>query len=162
MSVQGLLPSLLLLGALFLLALGLSQRLAPPSVESWTGMRRLLYWAIGLHALHFIEEASTGFAARFPALFGLNPIPDPAFWSVNLVLLAIWSAGTRLPQPRMLMLAAYWFLGLASAANAVAHPAMALLSGGYFPGLLSSPLSGLIGIMLLRSLYQNAVQTEGS
>jgi hypothetical protein len=42
-----------------------------------------------------------------------------------------------------------WFLGIACALNGLAHPLLALRSGGYFPGLITSPLVGVAGVLLL-------------
>jgi hypothetical protein len=45
-----------------------------------------------------------------------------------------------------------WFLAIASAANGVVHPILSLIVAGYFPGLWTSPLAGLLGAALLRTL----------
>ena len=45
-----------------------------------------------------------------------------------------------------------WFFAIAMLLNGVAHPLLALWAGGYFPGLITSPLSGLVGVLLWRQL----------
>jgi hypothetical protein len=41
-----------------------------------------------------------------------------------------------------------WFFAIAAIANGIAHPLLSLRVGGYFPGLLTSPILGLVGILL--------------
>jgi len=35
----------------------------------------------------------------------------------------------------------------------VAHPALSVFTQGYFPGLVTSPLVGVLGVLLLRRLH---------
>ncbi len=44
--------------------------------------------------------------------------------------------------------------------NGVVHPLLAVASGGYFPGLWSSPLVGIVGVLLLRALGSFSRQRE--
>jgi hypothetical protein len=46
----------------------------------------------------------------------------------------------------------HWFLAIACVANGVIHPILSLAVAGYFPGLWSSPLVGILGVGLLRSM----------
>jgi hypothetical protein len=45
-----------------------------------------------------------------------------------------------------------WFMGIACVVNGLGHPALSARAGGYFPGLVTSPLVGVLGILLLRKL----------
>jgi len=54
-----------------------------------------------------------------------------------------WAAESRMLAPD---------LAIAGAANGVAHPLMSVAVGGYFPGLATSPLIGVLGVVLLRRL----------
>lgn len=70
-----------------------------------------------------------------------------------LAWLAIWSLSAwGLAVRRRAAPFPLWFLGIAGLANGVAHPALSVLSGGYFPGLVTSPVFGLAGVLLLRRL----------
>ena len=116
--------------------------------------------AILFQAAHFAEEVATGFHQRFPELLGLTPWPPAFFVSFNLFWLTIWSLSIwGFIAHRRVALFPLWFLSLACVANGLAHPALSALTGGYFPGLATSPLVGVIGILLLRRLI---VMTDGS
>jgi hypothetical protein len=110
---------------------------------------------IAIQALHFAEEFATGFHERFPAMFGLAPWTPEFFVSFNMAWLAAWSLAVSGAVTRRATLGAawlIWFLALAAVANGVAHPVLAVVAGGYFPGLLTSPVLGVAGIVLIRAL----------
>lgn len=111
--------------------------------------RPLLAAAIGSHVVHLIEEAVTGFHIRFPALMGLDAWPLELFVGFNLTWVAVWLLCAFWLRPNRITGTALWFLGLASALNAVAHPGLAIAVGGYFPGLLTSPVVGVFGVLLI-------------
>jgi hypothetical protein len=109
--------------------------------------------ALVCQSAHFAEELLTGFPRRFPAVLGLAPWSTPFFVSFNVLWIVVWglacwgaTAGVRVA------LFPLWFLGIASLANGVAHPLLAARACGYFPGLITSPLVGLAGLLLLRGL----------
>jgi hypothetical protein len=126
----------------------------PPSDRSaLRHLTRASMAALLAQAAHFVEEWLTGFPARFPPVFGLAAWPAGFFVTFNIAWLAIWVVSVAAAQPRRrLPLFPLWFLGLASAANGVAHPFLAVRSGGYFPGLLTSPIVGVTGLLLIRAL----------
>lgn len=104
-------------------------------------------------AAHFGEELLTGFSRRFPEQLGLAPWPLSFFVPFNLLWLVVWVLSSRRPLVRSRpALAALWFLGIAGLANGVAHPLLAARTGGYFPGLVTSPLVGAAGVVLLWQL----------
>jgi len=114
---------------------------------------RALAAATAIQCAHFAEEWATDFHIRFPALFGLEPMPLWVFVVFNLAWIAIWVASIKtLRSAQKFAFFAAWFLAVAGMVNGVAHPLMALASGGYFPGLLSSPFIGLISLHLWRRL----------
>jgi len=148
-------PSALALGALFIAAGVVT--IARPVVRREDARRRRFLvvsaLAVLVQAAHFLEELGAGFAARLPDAFGLPPIPVNDFVVFNVMWLAIWLVaigGVR----RGLVVAVWplWFLGMAAVLNVIAHPILALSAGAYFPGLLTSPLVGVAGILLLREL----------
>ena len=108
-----------------------------------------------LQALHFAEEAATGFHIQFPAVFDLEPMAFYGFFAFNLGWIVIWIASVPgLGFGRTGSRFAAWFLCLAAITNGIAHPALALIGQGYFPGLITSPLLGLAGVQLFRRLRQ--------
>ncbi len=108
---------------------------------------------VGMQAAHFTEELATGFYTRFPELLGLAAWPRGLFVAFNLAWIAIWALSAFGLSARVrAALFPLWFLGIAGVANGVAHPLFSLVTGGYFPGLLTSPLVGVAGVVLLRRL----------
>ena len=116
-------------------------------------VRRVAALGVVLHVVHFCEEYWQEFYLRFPSLFGLAPWSEGFFVTFNVFWLAVWVLAiiglAKLPRAAAFPL---WFLALASAANGVVHPLLSLAVAGYFPGLWSSPLVGILGVLLLRNL----------
>ena len=112
-------------------------------VPSWseTTIRptvRLAVAAIVLQASHFIEEFTTGFHERFPALLGLAPWSVQFFVSFNLFWLAIWLLSAwALGARRQAAFFPLWFLAIGCTANGIAHPWLAMRTGASSQG--SSP-----------------------
>ena len=114
----------------------------------------------GVQAAHFVEEFATGFHRRFPELLGLAPWPSEFFVTFNVCWLAIWILSSSwLVAGRRAALFPLWFLAIGCAANGVAHPLLAGIAGGYFPGLVSSPIVGVAGVVLVRRLL--AITPDG-
>jgi len=108
-----------------------------------------------IQTVHFTEELSTGLDERLPALLGLPPIPLGGFVVFNVAWIVIWGLSVLgLARRVRVSLFPLWFLGIASAANGVAHPLLALLAGQYFPGLVTSPVAGVMGVLLFRRLLR--------
>lgn len=151
-----LVPSIAVLGLAAFAALQLALR-RPSSNElrmECASASHLLALATAIQGGHFVEEWATDFHIRFPALFGLDPMPLSFFVVFNLTWIVVWSASVPLLRTgRKAAFFAAWFLAIAGMLNGVAHPLMAALSGGYFPGLISSPFIGLVSIFLWRRLY---------
>lgn len=116
---------------------------------------RLAGVAFLFQAAHFGEELATGFAHRFPEVFGLAPWSARFFVGFNLTWFALWALS--LPglaaryRPALFPL---WFLSLGGILNGVAHPVLALVAGGYFPGVATAPLVGLAGGLLVWRLLR--------
>ena len=121
-------PGILILGVVAFAALQLS--LHRPSPNEYAVQRaaasHVSALAIALQFGHFAEEYATGFYTRFPALFGMAPMPLRFFVAFNLAWIVIWIASV---------------------------PLLAVTSGGYFPGLISSLLVGLVNVYLWQRLY---------
>ena len=147
------LPSIIVLGLAALVAFALNRRSPAEYVTERLAAARVLALATGVQSVHFAEEAMTGFHEKFPALFGLPPIPLSVFIVFNLVWLGIWIAsvpGLRSARPAAFFAA--WFLAIAGMLNGVAHPLLAVAAGGYFPGLVTSPFIGAASVWLWRRL----------
>lgn len=116
-------------------------------------IRRLTLFGVLLQLTHFAEEYASGFNVRFPELLGLPPWSLAFFVSFNLVWVILWilAAASLSSHPRMALFP-IWFLAIASLANGIFHPLAALATGGYFPGLWTSPLVGVLGVVLVRAL----------
>jgi len=112
---------------------------------------------VACQALHFVEEAATGFPERFGPLLGVAEMPPRFFLGFNLAWLTIWIAavwGVR--SARGWAVFAAWFLAIAGTLNGVAHPALAVAAGGYFPGLITAPVVGAASVWLLVRLTRAA------
>jgi hypothetical protein len=114
---------------------------------------RLAAIAVVVQSAHFAEELATGFHRRFPGQLGLAPWPASFFVSFNLFWLVVWGLSCLgLAARRRAALAALWFLGIAALVNGVAHPLLSARASAYFPGLVTSPVLGIVGLVLLRRL----------
>jgi len=154
-ELRSILPSVVFLGVAAAIALFLTFNRGWAERDRTRTRRavQIALVAILSQAVHFSEELSTGFYERFPALFGLPPMSLRFFVSFNLAWLVIWSlCAWGLATRRRAALFPLWFLGIASIANGIAHPSFSVLAGGYFPGLVTSPVVGILGVLLLQRL----------
>lgn len=122
-------------------------------IASRSSMRRVAtaLFTVGLvlHFFHFVEEYSTGFYERFPLVFGLSPWSSGFFVTFNLAWFAVWAtAAFGLRAGYRMAYFPVWFFAIAMMVNGVAHPMLAVRAGGYFPGLITSPLVGIVGVLL--------------
>jgi len=156
------LPSALGLGVVLFAAARLTRVRPVIRVEAAALPRFLLVSSVttATQALHFVEEWQTGFAVAFPGAFGLPAIPQTVFVTFNVVWLGIWLlAITGVRRGVSIALWPLWFLGLAAVLNGIAHPVLALRLGTYFPGLVSAPVLGVLGGVLLRELFTITSET---
>ncbi len=161
--MSSLIPSIAILGLAAIAALLLAMRRPSPAELSLNRAKaaNVLALATAIQSVHFAEEWATGFHIRFPALFGLEPMPLSFFVVFNLTWIAIWVVSVPLLRSaRMPALFAAWFLAIAGMLNGVAHPLLAVVSGGYFPGLITSPFIGLASIWLWRRLQSATLIQE--
>ncbi len=149
------LPSAVVLGTAGVIAPGLTltRGWANESRTHIRGAVHIVLVVILLQAAHFVEELSAGLHERLPALFGLPPMSLQFFVSFNVAWLAIWSLSSwGLATHYRAALFPLWFLGIGCVVNGVAHRALSILAGGYFPGLVTFPVVGILGVVLLRRL----------
>lgn len=160
-----LVPSLVVLGLAALAAAQLARYSSSPTgfAAERQAASRALALATIVQSAHFAEEWMSGFHVRFPALFGLEPMPLSFFVGFNLAWIAIWFASvSALRRAKKPAFFAAWFLAIAGMVNGIAHPAMAVVSGGYFPGLISSPFIGLVCVLLWKRLRSATSSRQGS
>lgn len=151
------LPSEVILGAVAVVALFLtvSRGWADDSEMHLRGAVRIAWVTLLLQALHFTEELTTGLYERFPALFDLAPVSRESFAAINLVALGVWVLSIwGLAARHRAALFPLWFLGVACLVNGVLHPAAAIATGSYFPGLITAPLVGIAGVVLVRRMLR--------
>jgi hypothetical protein len=116
-------------------------------------MARLFLIGVGAQSLHFMEEFITRFQDRFPELLGFPAWPENFFVVFNLTWLSIWIfSAVGLQRGYRFALFPVWFFAIAAIMNGIAHPVLAIVARGYFPGLISSPVLGVLGVLLWRRL----------
>jgi hypothetical protein len=139
--------------ALLALFLTVTRGRAISSPSELRAAARVAGIAVVIQSAHFAEELATGFHRRFPEQLGLTAWSPYFFVSFNLFWLVVWVLSCRgLAAGRQPALAALWFLAIAGLVNGVAHPLLSVRAGSYFPGLITSPLLGAVGFLLLRRL----------
>lgn len=115
----------------------------------------LFLLGVSCQCIHFLEEFLTGLYIRFPSFLGLTPWPSEFFVTFNLAWIAIWIVSAV--GIHYHFQAAYfpvWFFTLGMIGNGIFHPLLALSSRGYFPGLFTSPVVGVIGVVLALKLWE--------
>jgi hypothetical protein len=82
-------------------------------------------------------------------LLGL-PAWSPNFFVVfNLIWLSVWIlSAIGLRKGYRLALFPVWFFAIGAIVNGIAHPMLAVVAQGYFPGLITSPVVGVLGVLL--------------
>lgn len=108
--------------------------------------------------IHFSEEFSTGFATRFPLIYGGEPYTAQFFVVLNMVsyscfaLAAIFAFIRHKP---VLLIPVLFFNAYGALGNAIAHTTWSLYFGEYFPGLYTAQLYWVLAPLLLRKLTGN-------
>jgi hypothetical protein len=110
---------------------------------------RLFLLGLAVQCLHFLEEFIAHFEDRFPVLLGLPPWSASFFVTFNLIWMSVWILSViDLQRGYRLALFPVWFFAIAATANGIAHPMLAVIAHGYFPGLITSPVLGVLGVLL--------------
>lgn len=116
---------------------------------------------IACQCVHLLEEFLTGFHVALPRVFGLAPWSDEFFITFNVVWLAIWVlAAVGVQAGWQAATFPIWFFALGMAGNGVWHLLLAAGTGAYFPGLMSSPLVGVAGFVVLRRIAHATARAE--
>lgn len=149
------LPSILALGTLLITSVVLT--VVRPHLRPGVRMSSRFSVVVGLtilaQCLHFLEELRSHLFVRLPEAFGLQPFSETAFVWFNVTWLAIWIIALLLVRAGVVAaVCPLWFLGLGMVLNLLAHPILAWRAGGYFPGVLTAPLVGVLGILVIVEL----------
>lgn len=111
---------------------------------------RLFMIGLAIQCLRFMEESVARFQDRFPSLLGLPPWSANFFVVFNLIWLSVWIlSAIGMQRAYKFALFPVWFFAIAAIANGIGHPILAVIAHGYFPGLITSPVVGLVGVVLL-------------
>ncbi len=96
----------------------------------------------------------TGVHLLYPPLIGLVPLSAELFVGFNIFWLGVWvlSALGVLRGSRVAYFPV-WFFGLAMCLNGILHPLLAVWVAGYFPGLVTSPIVGIMGVVVIQRLF---------
>ena len=114
---------------------------------------RLFLIGLAAQCMHFVEEFVTRFQDRFPTLLGLPAWSENFFVVFNLIWLSVWIVSAiGLRRGYRLALFPVWFVAIGAIANGIAHPMLAVVAHGYFPGLITSPVVGVLGVLLWQRL----------
>lgn len=123
----------------------------PVAVRADERRRTTALFVVGVlfQALHFAEEYATRFFDRFPSVLGLSSWSPNFFVIFNVCWIGIWvCAAFGLHAGYRSAFFPAWFFAIAAIANGIAHPLLSLRVGGYFPGLVTSPILGVVGLLL--------------
>jgi hypothetical protein len=136
-------------GAVVALLLTILRRPVEGDLAGHERTARLFLIGLAAQSLHFMEEFVTRFQIRFPGLLGLPAWPENFFVVFNLICLSIWIlSAIGLQRRYRFALFPVWFFAIAGIANGIAHPMLAVVAKGYFPGLITSPMVGVLGVLL--------------
>jgi hypothetical protein len=115
-----------------------------------------LYFAtLGIQFLHFAEEFSTGFAERFPRLYGGAPFPSDLFVTFNMFSYFVFTIACILAlhkNIRFLIVPALFFIVYGAIGNAIAHTWWVIYTKGYFPGFFTAQIYWIAGPVVLYQL----------
>ena len=116
---------------------------------------KLLLVGIAFQCLHFTEEFITRLYERLPQLLGMQVWSKEFFVAFNLSWIFIWILSTvGIRNNFRGAFIPVWFFAIMMIANGIIHPLLALAVGGYFPGLITSPIVGILGILILDRLLK--------
>ncbi len=118
----------------------------------------IYFAALAVQLIHFAEEYAGDFAAKFPELYGGDPIVLKTFVTFNMVMYAIFllsglayvSAGSRLLLLPMTFFVVYGVLG-----NAISHTVWLFIAGGYFPGAITASVYWIVSPVILRQFLRS-------
>lgn len=147
--------------AIGLLSLGLIAAYAVWAVmrfkENSAAILPLYLTGIAIQFLHSCEEYLTGFQRELPGLLGYE-WSNTRFVVFNLIWLSVFAAAAagvhRRIRPAYLIVVFFALAG--GIGNGLGHLALSIVQQRYFPGTLTAPLNLMVGVLLLRRLFNPA------
>lgn len=131
------------------------KQIALPSAASFVPA---FFIGLAVQFLHFAEEYSTGFATRFPELYGGAAYSDKLFVGFNMLSYAIFTLACLAvfwKGLRFLLMPVLFFIVYGAIGNAVSHTWWSVRSQAYFPGLISAQVYWVVGPVLLYRLLRD-------
>ncbi|MBX9602943.1 MAG: HXXEE domain-containing protein [Bryobacteraceae bacterium] len=135
------------------------KQVVPPSAASFVP---LFFVGLAVQFLHFAEEYSTGFATRFPELYGGVAYSDRLFVSFNMLSYTIFTLACLaafVKGHRFMLMPVLFFIVYGAIGNAVSHTWWSLQTRSYFPGLMTAQLYWILGPSLLLRLLRSRSTT---
>jgi uncharacterized membrane protein YhdT len=130
--------------------------LRKPQIEGREHAVRVFLLGLAVQSVHFMEEFVTHFEDRFPTLLGLSAWSENFFVAFNLLWMSVWIlSAIGVQRGNRIALFPVWFFAIACVANGIAHPVLAVAAHGYFPGLITSPILGVLGVLLWLRLLKS-------
>jgi hypothetical protein len=115
----------------------------------------IFFVALAVQFIHFAEEFATGFAMKFPSLYGGAPYSDTLFVTFNMVSYSIFTLTCILVfirGIRFLLVPSLFFIVYGAIGNAIAHTWWSVYLHGYFPGLVTAQIYWILGPLVLYKL----------
>ena len=117
----------------------------------------VFFATLAVQFIHFAEEFTTGFAARFPQLYGGTPYSDNLFVSVNMVAYGFMTLSCILVFTfglKWLLIPSLFFIVYGAIGNAISHTWWSVYEQAYFPGLVTAQFYWIAGPFLLWKLLR--------
>ncbi|MDH8679036.1 HXXEE domain-containing protein [Fusibacter bizertensis] len=127
-------------------------------------MIQLYLIMLSVQFVHFAEEYVTGFAEKFPLLYGGVPYSDNMFVIINMVSYFIFTITAMLVLTRnnyRVMTPMLFFIVYGAMGNAIAHTVWSIYLAGYFPGLYTAQLYWIVGPLMLNKVIGDWKKTIG-
>lgn len=115
----------------------------------------LFFTLLAVQFLHFAEEFTTGFRAKFPLLYGGAPYSDNLFVTFNMISYFIFAVTCILvfaKDLRFLLVPVMFFIVYGAIGNAISHTWWSLYLQSYFPGLITAQIYWVLGPLVLNKL----------
>lgn len=110
---------------------------------------------LSVQFLHFAEEFTTGFRAKFPLLYGGAPYSESLFVVFNMLAYFIFTVACILAftkRLRFLLVPVLFYIVYGAIGNAISHTWWSLYLRSYFPGLITAQIYWIGGPFVLCKL----------
>lgn|GEM_PF-597728 len=128
------------------------------SLPSSTQFFPLFFTTLAVQFIHFAEEFTTDFSAKFPLLYGGVPYSIDLFVTFNMVSYFIFTVSCILvftKRYKFLLMPVLFYVIYGAIGNAISHTWWSLYLRSYFPGLVTAQLYWVLGPMVLEKVMGN-------